>query len=118
MSACVTTDPNGDANAAADAGKVSGSLIASDPTLGLTEADKMVALRAEYRALEQTPAGAAVSWKNPDTGHSGDVLPGTAYQVNAQSCRDYTHTVTTEGTPTTFQATACRGGDGEWLVVT
>lgn len=115
-SGCVAT--NGASKTAADAdGRVEGSLITRHDALGLTREDQSVALRAEFRALELTPAGAAVSWRNPATGHAGDVLPGPAYQVNSQSCRDYTHTVeAADGA--SFQATACRGPDGVWQVVT
>lgn len=115
--ACTTTETAGN-GAGEDAGKVQGSLIASDQTLGLTDDDRLVALRAEFRALEATPAGAAVSWRNPGTGHAGDIRPGPAYQVNTQSCRDYTHTVTTEAEPASFQSTACRSPEGDWFVVT
>lgn len=113
--ACTTTGGGGEGGASA--GRVEGSQIADNSIIGLTDEDRAVGLQAELRALEATPAGAAVSWRNPATGHSGDVLPGPAYQVNAQSCRDYTHTVTADQ-PARFQATACRGSDGVWQVVT
>ncbi|MEW5421376.1 RT0821/Lpp0805 family surface protein [Amorphus sp. 3PC139-8] len=115
--ACTTTDTSDSSNGD-DADKVQGSLIADDQTLGLTADDRLVALRAEFRALEATPAGAAVSWRNPGTGHAGDIRPGPAYQVNTQSCRDYTHTVTADGEPARFQSTACRSPEGEWFIVT
>ena len=116
VSGCVTA--TGEGTAPADtAGRVEGSLIARNEALGLSREDQAVALQAEFRALETTPAGAAVSWRNPATGHAGDVLPGPAYQVNAQSCRDYTHTVQAADAAS-FQATACRGPDGVWQVVT
>jgi len=116
VSACVATTGGG-TSAPDTAGRVEGSQITRSDALGLTREDQSVALKAEFRALEITPAGAAVSWRNPATGHSGDVLPGPAYQVNAQSCRDYTHTVeAADGA--SFQATACRGPDGVWQVVT
>lgn len=114
--ACVSTTGGG-TTAADTAGRVEGSQISRSDALGLTREDQSVALKAEFRALELTPAGAAVSWRNPATGHAGDVLPGPAYQVNAQSCRDYTHNVTAADA-VSFQATACRGVDGVWQVVT
>jgi len=116
VSACVATT-GGRMTPADAAGRVEGSLITRNAALGLSREDQTVALQAEFRALETTPAGAAVSWRNPATGHSGDVLPGPAYQVNSQSCRDYTHSVEAEDAAS-FQATACRGPDGVWQVVT
>ncbi|MDQ0315130.1 RT0821/Lpp0805 family surface protein [Amorphus orientalis] len=118
LSACQTDGSANGGSATADADKVRGSLIVTDQTLGLTDEDRRVALSAEFRALERTPAGAAISWSNPQTEHSGEVLPGPAYQVNAQRCRDYTHTVTAGGEPMRFQATACRAPEGDWLIVT
>lgn len=114
VSACVSTNGTAPGDAA---GSVEGSLITRSAALGLSREDQTVALQAEFRALETTPAGAAVSWRNPATGHAGDVLPGPAYQVNSQSCRDYTHTVEAADAAS-FQATACRGPDGVWQVVT
>src|SRR6516164_2339710 len=44
-------------------------------------------------ALESGRSGAAVAWRNPDSGRYGSIVPGPAYQSNGLQCRPYTHTI-------------------------
>jgi len=72
------------------------------------------ALQAEYQALEYSPAGKAVDWKNSSGSRSGEVVAAQPYQVGSQNCRQYTHTIRIDGTPQTSRGTACRNEDGSW----
>lgn len=83
----------------------------------LNAADRQKALEAEYRALEYSSAGKAVSWTGSN-GASGDVVAAQPYQVGSQNCRQYTHTFTIGGTPQTSRGTACRNADGSWTSLT
>ena len=65
-------------------------------------------------ALERGPSGAPVSWKNPDSGRYGTVVPGPAYAESGRNCRSYTHTIYIDGRPQTARGTACRNPDGTW----
>jgi len=65
-------------------------------------------------ALERGPSGAPVSWRNPDSGRYGSVVPGPAYQNAGRNCRSYTHTIYIDGRPETSRGTACRNPDGTW----
>ena len=58
--------------------------------------------------------GAPVSWRNPDSGRYGTVVPGPAYMENGRNCRSYTHTIYIDGRPQTARGTACRNPDGTW----
>lgn len=80
----------------------------------LSQADRRKALEAEYRALEYSPAGKAVSWRGSSSGNSGDVVAAQAYQVGSQNCRQYTHTFTIDDSSQTARGTACRNTDGSW----
>ena len=51
----------------------------------LSAGDRKKALEAEYRALEYSPAGKAVSWSGGS--NSGDVTAAQPYQVGSQNCR-------------------------------
>jgi surface antigen len=91
-------------------------LIGNNPSLDAS--DRKRALQAEYQALEYSPAGKTVEWKNSDGSRSGEVVAAQPYQVGSQNCRQYTHTVRIDGTPQSARGTACRNEDGSWTPLT
>lgn len=78
----------------------------------LSDSDRSRALEAEYRALETSAAGQAVSWQGDKA--SGSVVASAPYQVGAQNCRQYRHTVTADGKDLITRGAACRNPDGTW----
>ena len=80
--------------------------------------DEMLALEAEYRALEYTPAGQSVTWKSDSQDLSGEVVASQPYRVGSQDCRPYRHTVTSDGASQSVRGTACRSPDGSWTPLT
>jgi surface antigen len=80
--------------------------------------DRKRALQAEYQALEYSPAGKVVEWKNTGSSRSGEVVAAQPYQVGSQNCRQYTHTIRIDGTPQSSRGTACRNEDGSWTPLT
>jgi surface antigen len=95
-------------------GAAVGGLVGNRIGAALDEEDRRRAYAAQMQALEAGPSGAPVAWRNPETGHYGDVVPGPAYQVNDAPCRQYTHTVYADGKAQTERGTACRNPDGTW----
>lgn len=66
-------------------------------------------------ALETTPTGRTVSWTNPDSGSSYNMVPTRTYKSNTgRDCRDYTMWVFIDGFEEEAQGTACRTPDGTW----
>jgi surface antigen len=65
-------------------------------------------------ALDSGAPDVPVSWRNPDSGRYGTVVPGPAYERNGRRCRAYTHTVTIDNRPQTVRRAACRNADGGW----
>jgi surface antigen len=94
-----------------------GGLIGGTLGSGLKESDRSTALQAEYRALEYTPAGAAVEWQGAGS-LSGAVTAAQPYRVGSQDCRQYAHTVARGGQKQTARGTACRNPDGSWTPLT
>jgi len=90
-----------------------GGLIGGAIGSGMTESDRRIALQAEYRALEYTPAGNAVEWQGSG-GRSGAVTAAQPYRVGSQDCRQYSHTVSAGGQKQMARGTACRNPDGSW----
>ena len=94
-----------------------GALIGNRIGAALDDEDKQRAYAAQMDALERGPSGAPVSWKNPDSGRYGTVVPGPAYQEAGRNCRSFTHTIYIDGRPQTARGTACRNPDGTWTSI-
>ncbi|HET6927909.1 MAG TPA: RT0821/Lpp0805 family surface protein [Hyphomicrobiaceae bacterium] len=100
------------------AGAAIGGLIGNRIGAALDDEDRTRAYQAQIQALESGASGAPVGWRNDDSGRHGTVVPGPAYQRNAMTCRQYTHTVFIDGKPQVTRGTACRNSDGSWVAVT
>ncbi|WP_295806144.1 RT0821/Lpp0805 family surface protein [uncultured Nitratireductor sp.] len=94
-----------------------GGLVGGDLGDALSRRQKRLAIEAEYKALENTPAGQDVSWQDAGSGRSGTVRAAQPYRVGSQDCRQYTHTVQVNGTPRESRGTACRNEDGSWMLL-
>ncbi len=91
--------------------------LAAAPDAGLADgASKALALAAEYRALEYKGKGETVTWQS-DSGESGRVVAYQPYRVGRQDCRQFTHTLTVEGSVRALKGAACRTKDGSWTVI-
>lgn len=118
LGAAVAGGGTGDRLAGAAIGGLLGGLVGNRIGAALDEDDKRRAYAAQMDALERGRSGVATSWKNPDSGHYGAVVPGPAYASNGRNCRSYTHTIYIGGRPETARGTACRNPDGTWTPLT
>ena len=91
------------------AGTIGGALLGSHIGKRMDEADRLKAAQA----LEGTPTGQQVAWRNPDTGAQYNITPTRTYE-GAQPCRDFTVNANIEGKPETVKGKACRNADGSW----
>ena len=98
-------------------GAALGGLVGNRLGAALDDEDRRRAYTAQMQALDSGPSGAPVAWRNPATGRYGDVVPGPAYQVNGNPCRQYTHTIYIDGKAQTERGTACRNPDGTWTTM-
>jgi len=100
------------------AGTLLGGFLGSEIGKSLDRADRLAMERTTQRGLESTPSGNTVSWRNPDSGHSGTVTPQPSYQnASGQYCREYEQSITVDGKTETAYGTACRQPDGSWKIV-
>jgi surface antigen len=104
----------GERIAAGIAGAAIGGLIGNRIGAALDDEDRERAYAAQLDALERGRSGATVSWRNPDSGRYGNVVPGPPYQSSGTTCRPYTHTIYIDGRPQTARGSACRNPDGTW----
>ena len=98
------------------AGALIGSLLGSEIGASMDATDKMLAERSTQNALETAKTNTAVSWNNPDNGHSGAITPVRTYQTGNRYCREYQQVVTVGGRKQSAYGTACRQPDGTWEV--
>ncbi|NVO14485.1 MAG: glycine zipper 2TM domain-containing protein [Rhodoplanes sp.] len=98
-------------------GAALGGLIGNRIGAAMDDEDRRRAYDAQMAALETGRSGAPVSWKNPDSGRYGTIVPGPAYDQGGRNCRQFTHTIYIDGTPQTARGTACRNPDGTWTSV-
>jgi surface antigen len=117
VGAAVAGGGPGNRLAGAVAGGLLGGLIGNRIGASLDDEDRQRAYAAQMDALERGTSGAPVSWKNPDSGRYGTVVPGPAYAVSGRNCRSYTHTIYIDGRPQTARGTACRNPGGSWTAL-
>ena len=94
-----------------------GGLIGNRIGAALDDEDKERAYAAQMDALERGQPGAPVSWRNPDSGRYGTVVPGPQYQQAGRNCRSYTHTVYIDGRPRPPAAPPAAIQDGTWTAI-
>lgn len=99
-------------------GATLGGYAGSSLGAALDERDRAAAQDAFYESLEYNPDGEASPWHNPNTGHSGYVMPEyTYYNELGQPCRDFTHVIRVDSQDDIISGAACRQENGEWVPV-
>jgi surface antigen len=100
------------------AGTLIGALLGSEVGKSLDKADRTYMDRANQRALETSPSGSQVSWRNPDSGNAGTIVPQPAYQApSGEYCREFQQTIQVGGENKQGYGTACRQPDGSWKIM-
>lgn len=96
------------------AGVVVGGIVGHTIGQALDDHDRRLAQEAEFAALEEGESGEVVPWRNPDSGHYGEVVPSRAYRRGDRQCREFEHRIFIDGRRETMRGTACRNPDGTW----
>lgn len=94
-----------------------GGLVGGVLGQSLSRRQKRLAVEAEYKALESTPAGQDISWQDKASGRAGTVRPAQPYRVGSQDCRQYMHVIRIDGQSREARGTACRNEDGSWMLL-
>jgi surface antigen len=99
-------------------GAGAGALIGNSIGKHLDDKDKEIMAHRSQYALEESPSGRAVAWKNPDSGRSGTITPTKTYQDHSgKYCREYTQAVFIGGKEERAYGKACRQKDGAWQII-
>jgi surface antigen len=102
--------------AATAIGVILGGLVGGSVGASLDRADQAAMQQSTQQALERGPSGQPVEWRNPDSGHYGEIIPARAYQQNNTYCREYQQTVVIGGQTQQAYGKACRQPDGTWQI--
>jgi surface antigen len=98
-------------------GGVAGALLGGQIGKTLDDADKQLITSTTHQALETAPPYESAHWRNPETGHHGDINAGPIYEQNGQNCRPFTQTIFVDGKTQTARGQACKQNDGTWNIV-
>jgi len=84
----------------------------------MSDVDVSLANSALDTALESRVSGAAVSWRNPETGSHGSITPLKSFRNgNGTFCRRYSEELVIGGRRARFEDLACRQGRRYWVPV-
>jgi surface antigen len=108
--------------AAVAIGTLAGAYLGKELGKSLYRADQMAMERTTQNALETNPSGNTSTWRNPDSGHSGNVTPtGTVYNSTGEPCRSFDSSIYVNGRYEMVSGLACRriqpDGTAKWVVV-
>ncbi len=102
---------------ATGAGALLGAYLGNEIGKSLDAADKQQMSAAVYQA-QSAPIGEPISWNNPESGNSGEVVAvKDGYTASGRYCREFQQTVHIGGRDETAYGTACQQPDGSWEIV-
>lgn len=94
-----------------------GTALAQSST-ALAEAEQRAMSDTFQYALENNPSDQAADWVNPDTEHTGAVVPVRTFSdAQGRPCREFITTISIGGQQQQGYGTACRHPDGTWQIV-
>jgi surface antigen len=94
-----------------------GGYIGNQVGLSLDKADALYYSKTVNQSLEYNPNGTKSSWRNPDSGNHGTIMPKATYIENGRDCREYVHEVYIGGKKQQAFGKACRRSNGDWEII-
>ena len=98
-------------------GALAGALIGGQVGKTMDEYDRQMMEKSSRQALEFSPSGNSVEWKNPDSGNSGAITPTKTFKESGRYCREYVQEVMIGGEKQKAYGKACRQPDGNWKII-
>ncbi|PCJ29713.1 MAG: hypothetical protein COA94_00625 [Rickettsiales bacterium] len=98
-------------------GALAGALVGGQVGKSMDEYDKKLLENSSRQALEFSPSGRPVEWKNPDSGNRGSITPTKTFRERGRYCREYTQEVIVGGEKQKAYGKACRQPDGNWQII-
>lgn len=98
-------------------GALAGALVGGQIGKTMDEYDKQMLEKSSRQALEYSPSGNSVEWRNPDSGNHGSITPTKTFKEHGRYCREYIQEVTIGGEKQKAYGKACRQPDGSWKII-
>lgn len=99
-------------------GALAGALVGGQVGKSLDDYDRQMLERSSRQALEFSPSGSRVEWKNPDSGNQGSVTPTRTFKSDSgMYCREYVQEIIIGGEKKKAYGKACRQPDGNWKII-
>lgn len=98
-------------------GALAGALIGGQIGKTMDEHDRQLLQKSSQQALEFSPSGSSVEWRNPDNGHHGSITPTRTVRESGQYCREYQQEIVIGGEKKKAYGKACRQPDGQWKII-
>ena len=102
---------------AANIGGFAGSLIGGQIDKTIDEYDRQMMEKSSRQALEFSPSGNSVEWKNPVGRNSGSITPTKTFKESGRYCREYVQEVMIGGEEQKTDGKACHQPDGNWKII-
>ncbi len=99
------------------AGAALGSYLGNQIGQSLDKADALYYQKSLKNSLEYNPSGVASTWRNPDSGHHGRIIPRSTYSEGGYNCREFLQEVFIGGRKERAFGKACRRDDGSWEII-
>lgn len=92
------------------------SWLEASPVSHFTPEDKQMMRKTARDALDNAKDGTEIAWKNPQTGHSGSVMPISKIKRDDLACRKTRFTNNAEGLTSIQLHLLCKQADGTWKI--
>ena len=102
---------------ATEVGALAGALVGGRIGKTMDEYDKQMLEKSSRQALEYSPSGNSVEWRNPDSGNYGSITLTKTFKENGRYCREYIQEVTIGGEKQKAYGKACRQPDESWKII-
>ncbi len=99
-------------------GMLAGAFVGHKIGTALDDKDRLSIAQSSQKALEFSPVGHAVEWRNPASGHYGHVAPVKTFKAaDGRFCREFYQTAIIGGKEEKAYGKACRQPDGQWQMI-
>lgn len=88
--------------------------LESSPASHFNAEDKKIMRSTTAKVLNEGKDGVKIGWENPETGHSGSIMPMDTVTQNGLTCRKTRFFNSAEGLSSTQVHRLCKQTDGSW----
>jgi surface antigen len=92
------------------------ALLKNTPAERFDKEDLRIFMATSDQALDGTPDGETLTWKNPETGHHGDITVLKSFESKGRACKDLRVRNEADGRKGDNKLNWCKA-DGKWRLL-